>query len=92
MIISIISTTSSIMFMLSCTIVIKFSQGDYDTENWNTYSTTKKAFNFFLLSIVGYAIMVVMFLIQITRKIFLPLSLIGGPGAYFKLESAIISV
>ena len=36
--VSLISTISPIMFMLSCTIVLKFSQGDYEATQWSRYN------------------------------------------------------
>ena len=85
--VSLISTTTPIMFMLSCTIVIKFSQGDYEKAKWDTYNTSQKVFQTFLLSIFGYMIMILVFLIEVARKFLLPFALLAGPDKYLLVES-----
>lgn len=59
------------MYMLSCVIVIKFSQGDYEQVNWSQYTRFQKFCNYMFLCIVGYAVTLCIYFIDTFKGIFL---------------------
>ena len=76
--VSLISTTAPIMFMLSCTIVIKFSQGDFEKNNWKDYNIVHKTFHYLLLTIAGYLVMTLVFFVDVAKRQFLLIGLLFG--------------
>ena len=88
---SLISTISPIMFMLSCTIVLKFSQGDYEATQWSGYNKAIKVFHVLLLSIAGIFSMIIIFFLDAIRKIFLPFLLFGGQNCYLQVDDKFLN-
>ena len=74
--------------MLSCTIVIKFSQGDYEVTVWKDLPLFNKYCQGLLLTIFGYLIMFLVFFIDVIRKLVLPFALLAGQKSYCDVERA----